>query len=68
MIAEKRIRCHVCGADNARIRECELRDMWSGQTRFHVDCGGHSQYRSVSAIEIRAALKVLSTDIRSEYG
>ena len=47
--------CRICGRQDARIRLCELNTARITR-RAHVDCHGHSEYRSVTAAEVDAAL------------
>jgi len=47
--------CRICGRQDARIRLCELNTARITK-RAHVDCHGHSEYRSVTAAEVDAAI------------
>ena len=47
--------CRICGRQDARIRLCELNTARITK-RAHVDCHGHSEYRSVAAAEVDAAI------------
>ncbi len=47
--------CRICGRQDARIRLCELNTARITK-RAHVDCYGHSEYRSVAAAEVDAAI------------
>ena len=45
------MKCEICGSKDARIRESEM--ITAAITlRAHVDCKGHSQYRSVTEAEV----------------
>lgn len=47
--------CRICGRQDARIRLCELNTARITR-RAHVDCHGHSEYRSVTAAEVDEAI------------
>lgn len=47
--------CRICGRQDARIRLCELNTARITK-RAHVDCHGHSEYRSVTAADVDAAI------------
>jgi hypothetical protein len=47
--------CRICGKQDARIRLCELKTARITK-RAHVDCSGHSEYRSVTAAEVDVAI------------
>ena len=46
--------CRICGRQDARIRLCELNTARITK-RAHVDCHGHSEYRSVTVAEVDEA-------------
>lgn len=48
-------KCHLCGGQTGVIRYAEIEEAIISH-RAHVDCRGHSQYRSVSPDELAAAL------------
>jgi hypothetical protein len=48
---QKGIRCEICGRMTAKVRDCEVRTAYI-TGRAHVDCVGHSQYRSVRRYEL----------------
>ena len=59
--------CRICSSNDAKIREYEL-DTVIHSFRAHVDCNGHSHYRSVSREEILESLQYyaeLKNDIKS---
>lgn len=43
--------CNICGRDDARVRKVEL-PVARITHRAHVDCLGHSEYRSLSLQEL----------------
>lgn len=47
--------CRICGRQDARIRLCELKTARITK-RAHVDCNGHSEYRSVTVADVDAAI------------
>ena len=57
------MKCHICGADKAQVRSCEIETaLITG--RAHVDCGGHAQYRSLTLEE----LKIIKSENAVEMG
>lgn len=48
-------KCHICGTQTGVIRYTEI-EVAIVSHRAHIDCFGHSQYRSVSPDELAAAL------------
>jgi len=47
--------CRICGRQDARVRLCELKTARITK-RAHVDCHGHSEYRSVTVAEVDASI------------
>ena len=47
-------KCRICGRDDAKMREREIRTARITH-RAHVDCAGHSEYRHVTDCEIDEA-------------
>lgn len=53
-LKETDMKCRICGRQDARIRLCELKTARITK-RAHVDCNGHSEYRSLTVAEIDLA-------------
>ena len=52
------MRCSICGALFAHIRESELEDA-AKYHKAHVDCNGHSRYWSVSKADIEESRRII---------